>query len=117
MVAPAITNSMETMLQLMMTKMNEGFENLYQNLERVNTKIGDILQNQAKISENLAKMSEKLDMFRDETNERLFRAQLARKHGEDFANHFNMQGMHGLERLVITKKVYKYGYNAGAMLN
>jgi archaellum component FlaC len=74
MAASTVSNSMETMLQVMMAKIDEGFENvnseiknLNKKIDRVDTEIRDILLNQANLSG-------KLDMFRHETNERLFRA-------------------------------------------
>lgn len=108
MAAPIISNSMETMLQLMMTKMNEGFENINQ----LQTKMNEGFEN---LNQKIDRVDRKLDMFRGETNERLFRAELVRKYGEEFAKPFNIQGLHGLARLVITKKVYANGYNARAL--
>jgi hypothetical protein len=49
-------------------------------------------------------MSEKIDLHRGATNERLLREEVRKRYGEDFSKRFVCQGLSGLTRLVIKPK-------------
>lgn len=77
--------------------------------------VGDMNKRLKSVENNQTLLSKKLDVFRGETNERIFRAKLAHKYGETFAKPFNVQGLFGLARLVLPKKSDEDGYDARAL--